>query len=212
MELDDLRYQWQQQPATTPPPVSPAELGGMLAHNAGGLVEKMRRNTWYEVGLMVLIVAAVPFCAWRVWGQTIYMFLAVTMLLISVILLVSYYQQLQLLRRMSQPDTQVRAHLAVLCAGLRRQLRFYYRLTVLTVPYMMLTLWAFHVGKELAHPGAFHWKFLLALAAAYAVLGALVQVVMVYSTRWYLQRLYGQHLDRLEANLHELGDEAERAA
>ena len=71
---------------------------------------------------------------------------------------------------------------------------------------------AFHVGKELAHPGAFHWKFLLALAAAYAVLGALVQVVMVYSTRWYLQRLYGQHLDRLEANLHELGDEAERAA
>ena len=36
------------------------------------------------------------------------------------------------------------------------------------------------------------------------VFGALLQVAAVYGTRWYVQRLYGQHLDRLEGLLREL--------
>jgi hypothetical protein len=211
MELDDLRRQWQQPAPADTPPVSAAELGGMLAHNAGGLVEQMRRNTWYETGFTLLMVAAVPFYAWYNWGEALQMLLASSMLLVAAILFVNYYQQLQLLRRMGQPEIQVRAHLAALCAGLRQRLHFYYRLTIATVPYMLLMLWGFHLGKELAHPGAFHWKFILLLAAAYLGLGAIVQLAVVYATRWYLQRLYGQHLDRLEANLREL-DEPEPAA
>jgi hypothetical protein len=205
LELDDLRRQWQQ-PETTLPPVSPAELGGILSHHTGGLVEKMRRNTWYEVVFTLLIVAVVPFYAGRSWGKALELMLAASMLLVSAILLVNYYRQLQLLRRMGQPDIQVRAHLVALCAGLRQRLRFYYRLTVGTVPYMLLLLWAFHLGKELARPGAFNWKFIGLLAAAYVVLGAVVQVIIVYATRWYLQRIYGRHLDRLEASLHELDE------
>ena len=45
------------------------------------------------------------------------------------------------------------------------------------------------------------------MTAVMLVGGALLQVGTVYGTRWYLQRLYGQHLDRLEASLRELGDE-----
>jgi len=205
MELDDLRRQWQQ-PETPPPPVSPSELGVMLSHNADGLVEKMRRNTWYEAVFTMFIVAAVPFYA-HMWGDALQLVLAASMLLISVILLVNYYRQLQLLRRMGQPETQVRVHLSALCAGLRQQLHFYYRLTIATGPYILLMLLCFHVGKELAHPAAFHWKFIIGLAAAYVILGAVMQVSLVYGTRWYLQRLYGQHLDRLEASLRELSDE-----
>ena len=203
MELDDLRRQWQQ-PDNTPSPMSPAELGGMLTHNARGMVEKMRRNTWYEVWFTLLIVAAVPVYAWHSWGDALLLLLAASMLLISGILLVNYYHQLQLLRRMGYPETQVRTHLAALCAGLRQRLHFYYRLTIATVPYTLFLLLGFHVGKELAHPGAFHWKFIIALGGAYAVLGAIMHFSMIYLTRWYLQRLYGQHLDRLEACLDEL--------
>ena len=206
MELDDLRRQWQQ-PETTMPPVGPSELGAMLTQNAGGLVEKMRRNTWYEVIFTLLVVAAIPFYVWYNWGEAMQLMLAASMLLIAVILLVNYYQQLHLLRRMGQPETQVWAHLVALCAGLRQRLHFYYRLTLATLPYLLLMLLCFHVGKELAHPAAFHWKFIIGLAAAYVILGAVMQVSLVYGTRWYLQRLYGQHLDRLEVSLRELGDE-----
>lgn len=205
MELDDLRRQWQQ-PDATPPPVSSAELDGMLTHKAGGLVDTMRRNTWYEAVLTLLIVAAAPFYAWSVWGDSLQLLLAASMLLVAVILLANYYQQLGLLRRMSQPEMQVRVHLGALCAGLRQRLHFYYRLTLATSPAMLLLLMGFHVGKELAHPGAFHWKYILLLAAAYAALGAALQYGIAYLTRWYLQRLYGRHLDRLEASLRELAE------
>ena len=40
------------------------------------------------------------------------------------------------------------------------------------------------------------------------VFGVVVQVGVVYFTRWYLQRLYGQHLDRLESQLRELDEPA----
>lgn len=205
MELDDLRRQWQQ-PEPTLPPVSPAELRGLLTRKTGGLVEKMRRNTWYEAALTLLITAAVPFHAWYSGGRALQLLLAAALLLLSGILLVNYYQQLQLLRRMEHPEIHVRAHLGALCAGLRSRLRFYYRLTLATAPLMLLLLMGFQVGKELAQPGPFHWKFILLLAGAYAVMGGLVQVGVAYLTRWYLQRLYGQHLDRLEASLRELDE------
>jgi hypothetical protein len=210
MELDDLRRQWQQPAPADAPLVSPAEIGGMLAANSGNLMEKMRRNTWYEAALTLLIMVAAPIYAWHSGGQAVQLLLAASLLLLSGILLVNYYRQLQLLRRMEQPETHVRAHLGALCAGLRQRLRFYYRLTLATAPLMLLLLLGFHVGQELAHPGPFHWKFILLLAAAYAVMGALVQAGVAYLTRWYLQRLYGQHLDRLEASLREL-DEPEFA-
>ena len=210
MELDELRRQWQQS-SNTPPLISPTELGSLLVRNTGGLVEKMRRNTWYEVVLTLMIMAATPIYAWYAWGNAIQLLLAASMLLISVILLTNYYQQFQLLRRMGEPDIQVRVHLGALCAGLRQRLQFYYRFTLATSPLMLLMLFGFHVGRELAHPGTFNWKFILVLAAVYVVLGAIVQFGVAHLTRWYLQRLYGQHLDRLEASLHEL-DEPEPTA
>lgn len=211
MELDDLRRQWQQPAPADTPPISPSEIGGLLAGTSDNLIGKMRRNTWYEAALTILIIVAVPFYAWYSGGQAMQLLLAAVLLLLSGILLVNYYQQLGVLRRMEQPDIQVRMHLGALCVGLRQRLRFYYRLTLATAPLMLVLLMGFHVGKELAHPGAFHWKFILLLAAAYLALGAIVQVVIVCATRWYLQRLYGQHLDRLEASLAELDEPAPAA-
>ena len=205
MELDDLRRQWQQPTADTAP-VSPAELNEMLAATSDGLIEKMRRNTWFEALFTVAILVGTPFFMWGNRGEVIYLLLGGTLVLLSAILLVHYYRQLQLLRGMTRADTQVRTHLGTLSAGLRQLLRFYYRLTLAVLPYMLIMLLGFQVGKELAHPGGFHWKFIGLLAATYLVLGIVMQAGVVYLTRWYLQRLYGQHLDRLEASLRELAE------
>jgi hypothetical protein len=205
MELDDLRRQWQQPTADTAS-VSSAELNEMLAAKSDGLIEKMRRNTWLEALFTVAMVVGTLFYMWAKRSDVIYLLLGGTLLLLSAVLLVHYYRQLQLLQRMTRTDAQVRTHLGTLGAGLRRLLRFYYRLTLAVLPYMLIMLLGFQVSKELAHPGGFHWKFIGLLAAAYLVLGVVVQVAVVYATRWYLQRLYGQHLDRLEASLRELAE------
>ena len=60
MELDDLRRQWQQ-PETTPPPVSPAQLESLLVHHSISLIEKKRRNAWVEAVLNKLAAVTLPF-------------------------------------------------------------------------------------------------------------------------------------------------------
>jgi hypothetical protein len=206
MELDDLRRQWQQ-PESAPPPVSTLELGNLLAQRSTGLIEKMRRNAWFETVFTALVAAALPFyIAFR--SSAFHRMYGVAMLLLAVIMLYYFYRQLQLLGRMARAEVHVRAHLVELSAGLRKLLRFYYRLTLATTPLALLLVLGFFTGKELARTGDFRWGLMASMAATFLVLGAVLQVGMVYGTRWYLQRLYGQHLDRLEASLHELREEA----
>jgi hypothetical protein len=50
------------------------------------------------------------------------------------------------------------------------------------------------------------------IAVLAMVIGAACQAGVIYFTRWYLQRLYGQHLDRLEGQLRELDDSPAGAA
>ena len=210
MELDDLRRQWQQ-PETTPPPVSPAQLESLLAHRSTSLTEKMRRNAWVEAVLNVLVAVMLPFyIATR--QSALYRMYGVAMLLLAVLMLYYYYyyyyyyRQLRLIRRMACAEGYVQAHLVAMSAGLRQLLRFYYRLTLTTGPLLLPLALGFFVGQELARPGTFRWPFVGGIAVAFLFFGAVLQVGAVYGPLC-VRRLYGQHLDRLEASLRELGDE-----
>lgn len=208
MELDDLRRQWQQPEAAGVPAVNTAQLDQLLAGRSEGLVEKMRRNTWYESIVCIVVMLAAPLLLLAQPEMAIFRVYAVIFEALAIGLLYHYYRQLGLLRRMTQPDVNVRAHLGALCAGLRQLLRFYYRLTLATLPLTLLLDLGYFVGKELAHPGKFRWAFLGVMGVSFLLLGALAQWGVVVSTRWCLQRLYGQHLDRLEASLAELAEPA----
>ena len=208
MELDDLRRQWQQPDPAALPFISAAQLQGLMQRPPTDVISKMRRNTWIETALTaaVAVAALVYLVAWPapVLYRLIYGFL---FLLLALGLLFHYYLQLGLLRRMAHAEVHIRKHLGVLCAGLRGQIQFYYRLTVTMVPLTTLLNLSLFVGLELGHAAPFRWG-LFGLTASLLLLGAAVlQVPAVYGTRWYLQRLYGQHLDRLEASLRELSDE-----
>lgn len=208
MELDDLRHQWQQPESAGAPAVSPAQLDSLLTHRSTGLVEKMRRNTWFEFFFSLGVVALALFYL-IVWSKEVFFqVFAVMLVLLAVGILYYYRLQLRLLRRMTHAEVHVRAHLSALCAGLRQLLWFYYRLTLTSLPLALLIDLGFFVDKALARPGPFRWGRLGLFVGAMLVVGALAQIGVVYATRWYLQRLYGQHLDRLEANLRELSEDA----
>ena len=208
MELDDLRRQWQQPDPAGVPAVNAAQLNSLLKGHSDGLVEKMRRNTWFEIVASVLLTLAAPLLLLHV-GPGVIIFRVYTILfeVLAVALLYHYYQQLGLLQRMTQTDTAVRTHLGALCEGLRQLLRFYYRVTLATLPLTLLLNLGYVVGQEFARPGTFRWGLVGLIGGAMLLLGGLAQLGLAPITRWYLQRLYGQHLDRLETNLHELGDE-----
>ena len=211
MELDDLRRQWQQPAPADAPSLSPNELDGLLAHAPTNLVAKLRRNTWVETVLTALV--GVGALAYLASGPTLVVFsvYGVVFLLLALLLLVHYYRQLGLLRQMGRAEAHVRKHLGTLCSGLRRQIEFYYRLTLAMLPLTTLLNLGLLVGQELARAAPFRWSLVGIESGCVLLLVLPLQWAAARGTRWYLQRLYGQHLDRLEASLHELDEPAPAA-
>ena len=207
MELDDLRRQWQQPaPAAGPSPFTYSRLPTQLP---GHLVAKMRRNVWGEI-------VAAPFAALLplllLPGGTFRLLYSGVIVLLTVVTGILYARQLRLLRQMGRTDTSIKGHLQVLCAGLRQLLRSYYLLTIWVGPLTLLLVLGYYVGRELARPAGPRWLELGVVTSLVLVLGLIAQFGVIRLTRWYLQRLYGQHLDRLEGQLRELDEEVPASA
>ena len=103
----------------------------------------------------------------------------------------------------------VREQVAQQLRSLRSLVQLYYRATLWSVPASLMVSIVF-VGGRMVQTTAGP-KLLVSLGVlglAYVLMGTLTYFGIRLATRWYLQRLYGQHLDRLEASLRELGDEA----
>ena len=205
MELDDLRRQWQQPPAETPALLDVAALTQLLARQSDGIVERLRRSARLElyinfgVLLGALALAGLAPVFWvRVFGWVL--------VAIGVVCIGYLYRKLHLLRRIDDPAGDLRAHLRRLVDGLRALIRFYFRFTLAMLPVtgvveVLMATSRFKHGLDLTSlPG------LALILVLVVVLPALLYLPVAATTRRYLQHLYGQHLDRLEASLHELAD------
>lgn len=209
MELEDLRKNWLKPPPEPAAPINPVQLESLLA-NRPGLVDKMRRNAWWETAFAALFTLSAPLL-WLAGTATVYKIYTVIMLLVGCGMLYYYYRIFAVLNRMRLVEGDVRGHLQRLAAGMRTLLRFYYRLTLATGPVLMCLNFGYFLGRELGRyrlvgNAPFRWDLLMEMAAVSVVAGLLLQVAAVYGTRWFMQRLYGQHLDRLERSLQELNE------
>lgn len=206
MELDDLRRQWHQPEPMAPAALTASQLHALLARQRGGLVAKMRRNVHWDTGLAVAISLLALAAVLPGAGTAPTLLFAGVLALLVLLILYFYYRMLAVLRQMDETTGSVRSHLLLLGTGLRRLLRFYYYLSLAAAPLMLCLLYGFVVGRELARAGNFRGSLLLGVGTALLVLGAVLQVAVVRGSRWWVHRLYGQHLDRLEANLRELNE------
>jgi len=205
MELDDLRRQWQQpQPATDPAALNPAELRQLLARQSGSVIEQLRRNARIEmninyallpVSLLVAGLAPVPWV--RLFGALL--------TLLALVCIFYFRRKLGLLHSMSDPAGDLRSHLVRLITGLRTLIRFYYRLTLATIPVTGLLLGIMSVTSVLKVVTP--TKIWL-LAGLLTVLCLVIYLPIAHTTKRYLHWLYGQHLDRLEGQLRELDEAA----
>ncbi|MDO7884378.1 hypothetical protein [Hymenobacter cheonanensis] len=203
MELDDLRRQWRQPgPAAEPTALSTGKLREMLARQSGSIVAKLRRNARLEMALNYALLPISLAVAWlapvlwvRLWGGLLG--------LIALVCIFYFHQKLGLLRRMSDPASDLRAHLLRLTTGLRALIRFYYRLTLAMVPLVCLLMGIMALSTTTkAVTASKVWL----IAALLAVLCVVLYLPTAHTTKRYLHWLYGQHLDRLENQLRELDD------
>ena len=205
MELDDLRRQWQQPPANTPAPLDAAALTQLLVRQSDGIVERLRRSARLELYINFGVLLGSVALVWlaQVFWLRVFGWLLVVLGLVCIGYL---YRKLHLLRSMDDPSGDLRAHLRRLASGLRSLIRFYYRLTLAMLPVtgvvnVLMAISQFKHGLNLTSlPG------LALVVGLVIVLPVLLYLPVATTTRRYLQHLYGQHLDRLEASLAELAE------
>lgn len=203
MQLEDLRQSWLNPPDELAP-ISTAQLDKLL-ESRPGLVDKMHRNACWETAFSVLFTLVGPIM-WAMSTAFLFKMYSVIVLLAGSGMLYYYYRMFAVLNQMRLVEGDVRGHLQRLAAGMRTLMRFYYRLTLVMSPVLMLINFGFFLSLELKRPAPIRWQMVLGMTGLSAVAALLMLVISVYATRWFMQRMYGQHLDRLEANLHELDE------
>ena len=205
MELDDLRRQWQQQPADTPAPLDAAALTQLLAQRSGNIVARLLRNARMERAANYVLSALALVGTWLMPAPWLRMYCGL-LTLVGLVCIFYFYRKMGVLRQISSPAGDLKAHLKRLVDGLRALIRFYYWFTLATIPLTGLAV------ILLAY-----FKLLGSFTPAKALVVAGIELAVLYwpvarVTTWWLQRLYGQHLDRLEASLRELNEPALAAA
>jgi hypothetical protein len=179
----------------------------MVARKSGGVITRLRRNAWWEVGCIVYVIIALPFGIRYFNDQFMKGYLLVFEVL-SVAFLYYYYRKFKLLRRMDQVEKDVRGHLEALIAGLRGLLTIYLRLTLwVTIVALVAVTFNRAFRLSLKYDGEKLFSSIGVMLLIMFFAGAILYWLMLKFTKWYLHKLYGQHLDRLENYLHELQGE-----
>jgi hypothetical protein len=202
MELETLKTLWQEQ--ETPPLAesSGEQLLALLQRRSGGPIARMRRNLRLEVVLM--IVAYIP-CIVFYWLAFNGKMAGVSWLFVGALLFfyVYYYRKNQLLKKMQCVSCEVRSNLAGQLKTLRRYIRFYFWASTLIVPVMVFI--AFEIalrGRDPDQP-PFNWGRGLPLLLA---LIAVTTTIIYYFNRWYINKLYGRHIRKLQDLLREMDE------
>jgi len=201
MEIEDLKEIWKNQSAGFVKK-NETELAGMLKGRSRSIVTRLKRNVLFELiftflgGLALLTYAlALPSGSLK-WTS-------ISIIVLFAIYSLYYIKKLRLLNTFESKNDNLKTGLQRLIADLRMYLKFYRRSYAILYPtyfFIFLLFTAIEQGttgflQVMSRPEIF----------ITLVLGAGVFfVISTWLTSWYLKKLYGDHLEKLEGILVEI--------
>ncbi|HEY9488656.1 MAG TPA: hypothetical protein VIQ51_09995 [Chryseosolibacter sp.] len=201
MEIEDLKYIWRKQSEDFRPK-GETELASMLNGKSTSIIAHIKRNVWFELiftflgGLGLLIYAVTLPAGYLKWTS-------ICILVLFCGYTIYYIKQLQLLNRFDPGKGHIKANLKRLIQDLKGYLKFYKRSYSVLYP-VFFFLGLLFAAIEHGTTGFYHkitrpevFMILVPGAAAFFILSTSL-------TSWYLKKLYGNHLEKLEALLREL--------
>ena len=199
MELDNLKTIWKEQ-RTPAPAGDPGELSMLLQTRSRGPIARMRRNLRVEAILMVVtyiptIIAYLTLFDGRLWMISLFLFA------VLCFYAVYYYRKDRLLLRMQCVSCEVRSNLQGQVRALRKYIRFYVWSGTLVILIAMVVAWATFRDAMQAKGLPLHWWF---QPIALLVLILPIATGLFYLNKWYVNKLYGRHAERLRAMLQEM--------
>ena len=196
----------------TPPYTPGAEsLLPLLQQRSRGPVARMRRNLRIE--LLCIIVSYVPLILfYLVEFQGRFRVISILLFGIGALFCAYYYRKSRLLNTMQCLTCEVRSNLVRQVATLKKYIRFYLLASTIAIPATAVLVYViFHL--RLFYPNdttVYHslspapwWKS----SSVWLLLLVPFTVGMYYANAWYINRLYGRHIKKLQELLREMDEE-----
>jgi uncharacterized membrane protein len=208
MELEQLKNIWTRE--TGPQDKKDGYLLSLLSKPSNSPIAKMKRNLWLElIAVIVLYGACVVYYLFAFHGKM--KELSWLMLVMGLLFVIYYYRKNKLLNNMQCISCRVKSNLELQLGTLEKYVRFYLLfgnialpVTMIIVGYVVLVLYPerLHSSKTL-----FHSSSMQSLAIKYIFITAVLSVGASFLNRWYVNRLYGQHVKKLREIVNEMSDD-----
>ncbi len=211
MELDSLKYIWHSlgEPAVREPDRK-TQLLALLQKKSKGPVARMRRNLFGE--LILIIVTYIPAILFY-WIDFDGRLTAIAWSMLGVMLIFGgyFYRKNRLLREMQCVECEVRSNLGRQLRSLRKYIRFYLVAGTLLIPVMAILSYGI-IRWELPSAGPVfynglgnpHWW---ERPGVWLLLLAPLTIGIYYVNVWYVNKLYGRHIKKLQELLQEMEGE-----
>jgi|SRR6186713_1944427 len=208
MELDSLKYIWQTLEVPPTGEDNHRQILALMQKRSAGPLAKMRRNLYMEVALIIaLYIPSILLYFLLFQGRLA----GIGWLFFGILLLFTgyFYRKNRLLKEMQCVGCRVRSNLQRQVRTLTKYTRFYILTGTLLIPFMALCSYLIVRWKYPPAPGAalFHqlsrspwWQNSLFLLIPLA----LITVGIYYANVWYVGKLYGRHIKKLQDLLREM--------
>jgi hypothetical protein len=201
MEIDELKDIWRKESEGFARR-NERELATMLKGKSSSIVSRLKRNVWIELSLTVL--GGVGLLGYAMMLPDGYLkSISISILILFCLYAFYYLKKLRLLIQFDPGNDNLKGNLHLLITNLKGYLRFYKRsYTILYPVYFLLGILfsAIERGATGFISQISRTEVLIPL-----LLGAFVFFICsTWLTSWYLKKLYGNHLEKLEGVLREL--------
>ncbi|MGN6420106.1 MAG: hypothetical protein ACTHMC_21545 [Pseudobacter sp.] len=217
MELDSLKDIWKDQDKGMDRyPESNNEILSMLGKKSKSPVAKIRRNLlWELVSIVVVYAVFVAYYAFSKNGQ--FWEIAVLLGMVGVGFVFYYYHKDKLLKSMQRVDAEVKSNLQTQLHTLEKYVRFYFLAGTLLTPILYYITGLVTLYKKTPHHysnealGTRVQPMLNAVQdhqyfTEFMVGGAVVTVLIYFANKWYINKLYGQHINHLKDLLKQMDE------
>ena len=195
MELDDLKTIWKQNGLEFHQK-GEAEISLMLKSKSMSIISRLKRNVWFELIIAVLSSIALLVYAIGLKNGAL-KWSSISILLMTLGASVYFVKKLLLLNRFEEMNENLHDTLALLIASLNSYLKFYKNSYAILFPiYFFLALL---FGALERGPGKYIEFILQTSVIIYLLLFAvLFFVTSTWAANWYIKKLYGDHLAKLQ--------------
>jgi hypothetical protein len=204
MELDQLKDIWQNDPAQSK---EDAQLISIMSRRSNNPIARMKRNLLFElIAIILLYGATIAYYAFAFQGKMTEV--SWFMIGIAFCFFIYYFRKNRLLNKMECLSCQVKSNLQGQVNTLEKYVKFYLVAGTALVPLSIVFFsWLIYVKSPLKPKSVLYhsdaspwWQTII----AWTVLVGFSTILIYYLNKWYVKRLYGNHILKLKQLLAEM--------